>query len=64
MLRTRLRWHVILGRSTPINDVQYEPSAIAARSALGDAAFAAAFAEGRAMTPEQAIEYALSGEPG
>ena len=27
---------------------------------LGEAAFEAAFAEGQAMTPEQAIEYALS----
>ena len=34
----------------------------AARTALGDIAFAAAWAEGRAMTLEQAIEYALAGE--
>ncbi len=33
------------------------------RAALG-AEFAAAWAEGRAMTPEQAIEYALAAEPG
>jgi len=33
---------------------------ITLRSALGDAAFAAAWAEGRAMTSEQAIEYALA----
>jgi predicted ATPase/DNA-binding CsgD family transcriptional regulator len=31
----------------------------AARARLGEEAFAAAWAEGRAMTPEQAIEYAL-----
>jgi hypothetical protein len=31
----------------------------AARERLGDAAFAAAWAEGRAMTLEQAIAYAL-----
>jgi hypothetical protein len=29
---------------------------------LGDTAFAAAWAEGRAMTLEQAIEYALAGQ--
>jgi hypothetical protein len=29
---------------------------------LGDAAYEAAFAEGRAMTPEQALEYALADE--
>ncbi len=33
------------------------------REGLGDAAFAAAWAEGRAMTLEQAIEYALTTEP-
>jgi predicted ATPase/DNA-binding SARP family transcriptional activator/DNA-binding CsgD family transcriptional regulator len=33
-----------------------------ARAGLGEAAFEAAFSEGRAMTPEQAIEYALSKE--
>ena len=32
------------------------------RAALGEAAFEAAFSEGRAMSPEQAIEYALSAE--
>ncbi len=32
------------------------------RERLGDAAFATAWAEGRAMTLEQAIEYALAGE--
>jgi non-specific serine/threonine protein kinase len=40
---------------------QLEPAstADACRAALGEDAFAAAFAAGRAMTPEQAIEYAL-----
>jgi predicted ATPase/DNA-binding CsgD family transcriptional regulator len=32
------------------------------RDRLGEAAFEAAFSEGRAMSPEQAIEYALSAE--
>ncbi len=33
----------------------------AARSRLGKEAFEAAWAEGRAMTPEQAVEYAMAG---
>jgi tetratricopeptide (TPR) repeat protein len=33
---------------------------MAARAALGEETFASAWAEGRAMTPERAIEYALS----
>ena len=39
----------------------YDRSVTAVRAALGDVAFAAAWAEGRAMTLEQAIEYALGG---
>jgi hypothetical protein len=35
----------------------------AARAALGEAAFAAAWAEGRAMTWEQGIRYALEKAP-
>ena len=34
----------------------------AARAALGEEAFAAAWEEGEAMTMEEAIEYALEGE--
>ena len=34
-----------------------------ARSTLGDEAFAAAWAEGRAMTLEQAVAYALDEQP-
>jgi DNA-binding CsgD family transcriptional regulator len=37
----------------------YEGTLAAARTQLDDAAWAAALAEGRAMTPEQAVEYAL-----
>jgi predicted ATPase/DNA-binding CsgD family transcriptional regulator len=37
----------------------YEGTLAAARTRLDDAAWAAALAEGRAMTPEQAVEYAL-----
>jgi hypothetical protein len=37
------------------------PSIAKARSALGDAGYEVAFTEGRAMTPEQAVAYALAG---
>jgi non-specific serine/threonine protein kinase len=37
----------------------HEDTVTAARSGLGDEAFAAAWAEGQAMTPEQAVAYAL-----
>jgi DNA-binding NarL/FixJ family response regulator len=40
----------------------YEGILAAARSQLDEAAWEAALAEGRAMTPEEAIEYALSEE--
>ena len=39
--------------------VEYERSVTAVRAQLGDQPFAAAQAEGRAMTMEQAIAYAL-----
>ena len=42
--------------------VDYEGRLAAARSRLDDAAWSAAWAEGRAMSPEQAIEYALEQE--
>jgi len=38
-------------------------SKFAAREALGEGAFESAFSDGRAMTREQAIEYALSEDP-
>ena len=37
----------------------FEPSMVAARAQLGEAAWEAAFAEGMAMAPEEAAEYAL-----
>ena len=40
-----------------------ERDASAARASLGDEAFAAAWAEGRAMTLEQAVAYALDEQP-
>ena len=41
------------------DQVEYDGYVDAARTALGDVTFAAAWAEGRAMTLEQTIEYAL-----
>ena len=48
---------------TPRDDDEALTAARAARAALGEEAFAAAWAEGRAMTLEQAIAYALEEEP-
>jgi non-specific serine/threonine protein kinase len=42
--------------------VDRERDAVAAQSALGDAAFDAAFSEGQALTSEQAIDLAIRGE--
>jgi non-specific serine/threonine protein kinase len=51
------------GARPPVADLQeYERTVSEARAALGEAAFAAAWAEGRAMSLQRAIEYAL-GEP-
>jgi predicted ATPase/DNA-binding SARP family transcriptional activator/DNA-binding CsgD family transcriptional regulator len=46
----------------PENRTVLEPHLSAARSALGEAAWQTALAEGRAMSPERSIEYALSAE--
>jgi hypothetical protein len=43
----------------PHERLDYERSVQAARDALGGAGFAAAWAEGRALSPEQAVEEAL-----
>jgi len=45
---------------SPIEQEQFDGEVTAIRSALGEAAFAAAFAEGRALTMEEAIAYALN----
>jgi predicted ATPase/DNA-binding CsgD family transcriptional regulator len=42
--------------------IDYERSLTAARSQVDEAAWRAAWAEGRAMSPEQAVEYALEQE--
>jgi hypothetical protein len=44
----------------PQDQANYEGRLASTRSRLGAAAFAAAWAKGRAMTMEQAIEYALT----
>ena len=46
----------------PENRTVLDPYLAAARSVLGEAAWQTALAEGRAMSPERAIEYALSAE--
>ena len=51
-------------RLAPQDQAEYEGRLASTRSRLGAATFAAAWAEGRAMTLEQAIEYALATETG
>jgi hypothetical protein len=46
----------------PIERAEYERAVAASRTALGEAAFAAAWAEGRAMTLERAVEFALAAD--
>jgi len=46
----------------PEERLLHEPQLAAARSRLGEAAWEAAFTEGKAMTFEEAVEYALSKE--
>ena len=48
----------------PADRLEYERSVTAARAALSEEVFAAAWAEGRAMTLEQAVAYALEDTPG
>jgi tetratricopeptide (TPR) repeat protein len=52
--------NVIGTRMEPDDRVQYERIVAAARTQLGESVFAQAWAEGHAMTLEQAIAYALS----
>ncbi len=52
-----------IGSAAPASDKQeYGPDTIAMRAALGEESFATAWAEGRAMMLEQAVEYALTVE--
>jgi len=49
-----------LGARTPVaNAADYERTLAEGRAALGDTAFAAAWAEGRAMSLDQTVEFAL-----
>jgi non-specific serine/threonine protein kinase len=45
---------------SPVERFYFAPLTAAAKSELGEAAWEAELAEGRTMTPEQAVEYALS----
>ena len=45
----------------PIDRAEYDRVVDAARATLREAAFAGALASGRALTPEQAVAYALDG---
>jgi predicted ATPase len=49
-------------RTTPSDQECHDQSMASTRAHLGESGFAAAWAEGRAMTLEQAIEYALTPE--
>ena len=54
-LREVLSWH-----PSPPNQADYDECRASTRAALGDTAFSVARAEGRAMTLEQAVEFALA----
>ncbi len=56
--------HAALGRPrySPASQIKHEERVASTRAGLGEATFATAWAEGRAMTLEQAIEYALADE--
>jgi non-specific serine/threonine protein kinase len=56
----RLREATGIAVRTPADRAVHERAIAAARAALGEAAFAAAWAAGRALTPEQAIAEALA----
>jgi hypothetical protein len=47
----------------PVERLDHEATVAATRAALGAAAFAAAWSEGQALTPEEAVAYALADEP-
>ncbi len=51
------------GAVAPADRADYEQNVRSVRDALGEKLFAAAWAEGRAMALERAIEYALSNDP-
>jgi tetratricopeptide (TPR) repeat protein len=54
-------WEALGVHLDPVDRAEVDREVGAARMMLGEAAFATAWAEGRAMTPEQAIAYAMEG---
>jgi hypothetical protein len=48
---------------SPSDRLDHENAVNAVRASLGEATFGATWAEGRAMTPEQAVAYALDEQP-
>ena len=52
----------LVWRLPPADDEAYERNLASARAQLSEAAFNAAWDEGRALSMEQAIDYALSRE--
>lgn len=63
LLAAAARWRELTGMGrTAVEDTYVAASMAALRAALGDQAFAAAWAEGWAMTLEQAIAYALTSD--
>src|SRR5579859_208470 len=60
LLSASAAWREAIGKRMAASmEAEYDRDLAAAREQLGEAAFAAAWAEGQAMTPEQAIELAL-----
>jgi len=51
-------------RTDPSDQECHDRNMASTRAQLDDSQFAAAWAEGRAITLEQAVEYALAGEAG
>ena len=55
-------WREVLGQASPRDRAYHDKCVASTRTALSDVTFTAAWTEGRAMTLEQAIEYALAVE--
>ena len=56
-IRFGTKWHSIEGNA--LRRTEYEDHRATIRTALGELAFAEACSEGRAMSPERAVAYAL-----
>jgi tetratricopeptide repeat protein len=55
-----IRYRTLVGGITPHERVEFERDIAAVRTQLGEAAFATAWEEGKAMSPDEAIAYALA----